>query len=98
MKKFVKATLLWNDEKNGGRKIISGENLTYRPIIRFNNYNLLSDWSSEIRSSKLIDANTTEIELSFGSKEAPFELLTINNKFELYEGAKLVGTGIIIEE
>ena len=100
MKKTVTAIITWVMHENGGRKNPMPINTKYYPIIIFSeNAKPENDiiWSADITIGNSLNKNENKISLTFLVDEAPFELLEPNARFTLYEGPRLVATGVITE-
>lgn len=105
MRKWMSAKIKWIPENNGGRMtyvpIVSDERADnrYCPIIVFpNSIRVGESWSAIIYVKLYVDKNESIVKMSYLSENAPFELFQIGCVFELYEGCRLVATGIILEE
>ena len=99
MSKTVNAQVEWVPFEEGGRKNripIKGE-IRYSPIIVFEGQDISFEaWSTIIYALEHINDCTSIIQLTYGSPEAPFSYLVSGNKFKLFEGVKLVATGVIL--
>ena len=94
-----KAKIKWISKANGGR--ISGIPFgnKYAPIIVVKNsaFDTNNSWSIFVETEEVCSDLETISKLTYLSDNAPKNLF-LNTEFELYEGAKLVATGIIIED
>jgi hypothetical protein len=98
MKKVVKAKIQWLKPDEGGRKTPLGHGFRYYPLVEFENFTDTDcSWSADmIWHDQLDDALTTIADFSFLVEEAPFHLLKSGNKFNLFEGKRLVAIGYIL--
>lgn len=96
MKKNVNARIIWIPLDNGGRKKPIPNDTKYCPIISFPENYLLETWSAEIVVIETNAEGESNANLSFLLDEAPFELLKKNVKFQLFEGKRLVATGVVL--
>ena len=101
----MNAKIKWLSAEEGGRKIpvpvVSAEqdNNRYCPLIIFPNAIMSSEgWSADIYVQSQINKYESMIKISYLSENAPFELLQEEATFELFEGNRLVATGIICSE
>ena len=97
MKKWMNALVIWIPFEEGGRHNPIGYNAKYCPIIRFPGNKTVGDWSAEIFVQHT-NGNESAVIISYLVLEAPFELLTLGAKFELFEGSKKVATGIMLDQ
>jgi hypothetical protein len=102
MKKWVCATIRWLTTEEGGRRapvpVVSNEkdDNRYCPTILFSNASVNDEtWSADIYVQSYIDKYESIAKISYLFENAPFELLQEGAVFELYEGSRLVATGII---
>lgn len=97
MKKVVKAKVCWIPHKKGGRLAPPPQGTKYCPLVFFGeSVNQTNNWSADIICG-YFDSNLCGIvDFSFLSEKAPYQYLYSGNKFELYEGPKLVARGEIL--
>ena len=96
MKKTAKARITWMPIEDGGRKHILPVGMRYCPIIVFEAENSGETlWSAEVYNTS-IEGRLSYADVSYLVNEAPFDLLTVGNKFSLYEGQSVVAEGAII--
>ena len=98
MKTWMEAQVTWIPHDKGGRQKHLPNNTKYCPIIIFPEAKTDGAWSAEILTNSINDNNESIIKISFLFPEAPTNLLKPGEKFELYEGAKMVASGILIRE
>ena len=98
MKIWMEAHVNWIHFEKGGRQKHLPNNTKYFPIIVFPDYETDGAWSAEIFTNSINDNNESLIDISFLMLEAPFELLNPGVKFELYEGKKMVASGVMLKE
>jgi hypothetical protein len=95
----MEAYVEWIPFEKGGRQKHLPENTRYCPIIVFPEEKTEDVWSAEILTNSINDNNESMIDISFLFPEkAPLRLLEPGIKFELYEGRKLVASGVILRE
>ena len=94
-KNSILCEITWISYQDGGRKcpFPAGEDGYYYPLIKFKDQNQVEAWSAAILVEKTNNLHSIA-ELSFAVDNAPFELLKPNKNFQLYEGFRLVATGI----
>ena len=104
MKKWMSAEIKWLTLKEGGRRVpvpvvlCEKPDNRYCPVIVFPNAITNGEsWSADIYIKLQISDYESIAKISYLSEEAPFELFQEGACFELYEGNKLVATGIITE-
>ncbi len=89
-----KAIVKWLAIKDGGRiPIPSGTR--YSPLIEIEGMSKTEAWSSDFICTETVDGEMV-VEIGFLVEKAPEYLLTLGAKFKLYEGIKLVATGVVI--
>lgn len=96
--KRFETIIYWLSEKEGGRRTMPiGDK--YAPIIKITNPLLNPDeiWSIFVYNKQIIDGNRTLSEVEYLSDMAP-DNLTCGVEFELFEGKKLVGIGVVLQE
>ena len=105
MKKWMNAKIKWLTAEEGGRKtpvpvvLKERDDNRYCPIIVFPNAITSGiSWSADIYVKSQIDKYESIAKVSYLFENAPFELLQEGADFELYEGNRLVATGIIDSE
>lgn len=90
MTKLAKIT--WVDVGDGGR-IPPPIGTRYTPLIEIQGMDGI--WSSDFICTKLKEQEML-VEIRFLSDVAPFKLLQKDMLFKLYEGSRLVATGIVL--
>ena len=109
--KTMKAKIIWLFEKKRIPPVIDEkERITarsYAPIVVFEgqydrpiwegNTSSVPLWSSVVFNENIIGKESIST-ITYLVEEAPFELMKVGAKFELYEGANKVAIGTIIEE
>lgn len=93
------AQIQWLSYDQGGRKSLPSGN-TYYPIIitEGNVFDPQKEcWSVIVSDMQTIDTLKTISKIQYLSEKAPKNLFP-KTKFMLYEGPKLVATGIIVDE
>ena len=104
MKKWMHARIKWLSAENGGRDApvpIVNETAKnkYCPMIIFaDEPSNIGSWSAEIYVKSSIDKYESEIKISYLMDNAPFDLFQEGASFKLFEGSRLVATGIICSE
>lgn len=98
MKNWMEANVSWVPFEEGGREKRMPQNTRYCPIIVFPRKKVDGKWSAEILTDSVNDKNESIIVISFLFPDAPFELLKPGAKFELYEGKKLVASGVMTKK
>ena len=102
MEKALMAKIQWLKAEQGGRKTLpSGDK--YAPIIRITKPTLKPKpwldtngaWSLFVENKSAVSDFETIAEVRYLSEKAP-DNLNKGVEFELYEGSKLVATGIIL--
>lgn len=66
------------------------------PIAKFENTSDTLKWSFVVECKKILSEDTIEAEVYFLMEKTPFDCLIKNNTFQLYEGKKLIGKGILL--
>ena len=101
----MNAKIKWLSAEEGGRRtpipVVSNErdNNRYCPIIVFPNAITNGEsWSADIYVKSQIDKYESIAKISYLFENAPFELLKAGANFELYEGGRLVATGMVDSE
>lgn len=98
MKTWMEAHVVWVPFEKGGRQKHLPSNTRYCPIIVFPEAKTDDAWSAEILTNSINDNNESIIDISFLFSDAPFELLKPGAKFELYEGKKMVASGVLVKK
>ena len=98
--KIVRVKIIWQNKTAAQlNKLLAGAK--YSTVIKFEEDN--KNWTAgawSIILNKLVQDNTKCVmtgDMKFLSPDAPNDLLTINKKFELFEGKKCAAKGEIIE-
>jgi len=102
MNKIMNAKIKWLTKEQGGRQTLP-QGDKYAPIIRIANPILKSSpwldkddaWSLFVENKKSISDYETIAEIRYLSDKAP-DNLKKDVKFELYEGNKLVASGVVL--
>lgn len=98
MSKRFEAIIYWLSEKEGGRKTMpTGDK--YAPMIKITTplLELEENWSIFVFNKQFLGRNKTLSEVEYLSDIAP-DNLSNDVEFELFEGKKLVGKGIVLRE
>lgn len=102
MKHYVKTKIRWLTKEEGGRRNIIPIGIQYCPIIIFEDLEppINADgrevlWSAEIYNIEINEKNESYANLSYLFDNAPKQFLQIGNRFNLYEGLRLVAKGVI---
>lgn len=94
MKKMFLSKIKWIAYENGGRRMIPPKNTRYSPIMRIDAHTN-QDWSIEFICP---DFNGTDmINFCFLSEDAPYNKVTCNVWYNVYEGNKKVAEIKIVE-
>ncbi len=97
MDKILKAKIKWLSKEQGGRQTIPWGD-KYGPIVVLKETILNSSetvWSLLVSNKELISDVETIAEINYLSENAP-DNLSKDVEFELYEGSKFVGEGIVL--
>ena len=96
MKASVKAEINWMPVETGGRTHILPVGMRYCPMIVFE-IEQEGDtlWSAELYNTSIKD-RTSIADISYLVDDAPYHLLQPGNKFQLYEGQRVVAEGAIV--
>lgn len=101
MKSGVKARLTWVPYGQGGRAH-APTGTTYTTVARYHHpvtHEISFEWSMVVHfNNELRSVESQHVSVSFLSLEAPHALLQPGFMFELYEGARLVAVGEVIDE
>ena len=71
-------------------------NEKFFPIAKFENDADTLQWSFVVECKKILTDDTIEADVYFLMENAPFDCLVKNNTFQLYEGKKLIGEGVLL--
>lgn len=96
MDKMILARICWLSKEEGGRQMLPIGN-KYAPIVKIKNSMVDSDerWSLFVNNKSKISDVESLADIKYLSDEAPDNLVK-GVEFELYEGPKLVATGIVL--
>ena len=96
MSKKIKAKIFWIPYEQGGRKEIPFSD-KYAPIIKIINpkFEYNDFWSIFVMNKSFVSENVTIANMEYLSDSAP-DNLSANTEFKLYEGNKMVATGVVL--
>lgn len=95
MKKYFISSIEWISYEKGGRKKLPVKGTRYCPLLRIYHNNVFEDWSMDFVCPDYTE--TDIIEFKFLVDDAPYELLKISEKYDVYEGNKKVAQVKIID-
>ena len=91
-----KAIIKWvKGSSEGGKQTIPYINEKYYPMLKLEEQTGMFNWSLVVVNLKKLDVSTTISQIYFLMEEAPNNILIKGLEFSLFEGNKLVATGIV---
>ena len=97
IEKRIRVAIRWTTPEEGGRKILIG-GTHYRPTIILCNDNTQRHWSFIM--DFIVQTSyeyPTIAEATFITKAAPWEQMVDGKQFNVHEGPKIVGYGVVLE-
>lgn len=92
---MTKAIIRWVSELNGGKKEVPYINEKYYPMLKIKKQENIFDWSFVVVNLEKMDELTTLAQVYFLMDNAPKSILVAGLEFSLFEGSRLVASGII---
>lgn len=93
MSNYFNASIVWKSFEEGGRRKIPMEGTRYCPLIHLLDEGKHVEWSIDFICPNFSETNI--ITFCFVAEEAPYDLLQLNGKYNLFEGSRHVATIMI---